>query len=212
MKAPEQNLADALAALQSHDPDAVNQLVAACRAQIERLARRMLRNHPECRDGCYDTVDIVQEASLSLAQALQTVQPESERHLFHLAALKVRQRMIDLIRKFRGPQSPAALRATNVRRLPTGDVVRSDQAVAPTSDPGLLEEWQQFHEVVDSLPENLRTTFSMRYYLGAKQNEVARMLCCDERTVRRYWHAAVAEIQQKLKQTSWPGRPAGRSG
>lgn len=207
MPATSHNLADALAALQRGDPNANNQLVIVCQARIERLARRMLRNHPECRDGCFDTLDLVQEASLSLAQALQTVRPESDRHLFHLAAIKVRHRMIDLIRKFRGPQSPIALRATNVIRHPGGDVVRSDQAASPATDPSLLEDWEQFHQVVDSLPENLKMTFSMRYYLGAKQKDVAQTLSCDERTVRRYWNTALEQIRQKLSEAEWLGGP-----
>lgn len=202
------NLAEALAALQRSDPNAKNLLIIACQARIERLARRMLRNHPECRDGCVDTLDVVQEASLSLVQALQTVQPESDSHLFHLAALKVRQRMIDLIRKLRGPTSTAALRATNVINHPGGDLIRSEQAIAPVTDPDLLEDWERFHQVVNNLPENLRTTFSMRYYLGATQKNVATTLGCDERTVRRHWKKAVEKIGQELERPSLPGIPS----
>ena len=195
-------LADDLAALQHGDPDALNRLIAACQVQIEHLARRQLRNHPEFRDGFNDTDDIVQEASVSLFKALQHLQPESEQHLFNLAAMQVRRRIIDLTRKFRGPQSPVALRATNVVRHADGDIVRSEQAAAAATAPSLLDDWEGFHQVVDSLPEKLQTTFSMRFYLGAKPTDIAQTLGCDVRTVRRYWSAAKEEIHRKLKDTA----------
>ena len=195
-------LADDLSALQRGDPDALNRLIAACRVQIEHLTRRQLRNHPEFRDGFNDTDDIVQEASVSLFKALQHLQPESEQHLFNLAAMQVRRRIIDLVRKFRGPQSPVALRATNVVRHADGDIVRSEQAAASATAPSLLDDWEGFHQVVDSLPEKMKTTFSMRFYLGAKPKDVAQTLGCDVRTVRRYWDAAMEEIRKKLKDTA----------
>lgn len=194
-------LADDLAALQNGEPDAVNRLIAACQVQIEQLARLQLRYHPEFRDGSNDTADIVQEASLSLFKALQHLQPESEQHLLRLAAMQVRRRIIDLARKFRGPQSPVALRATNVIRRTDGDVVRSDHAVAPETNLDSLEYWERFHKIVDQLPDHLRVTFEGRYYLGADQKTIAETIGCDVRTVRRYWDAAVSKIDKQL------GRP-----
>ncbi len=195
-------LADDLAALQHGDRDALNRLIAACKGQIEHLTRRQLRNHPEFRDGFNDTDDIVQEASVSLFKALQHLQPESEQHLFNLAAMQVRRRIIDLARKFRGPQSPVALRATNVLRSADGDFVRSEQAAAAATAPSLLDDWERFHQAVDSLPEKMKTTFSMRFYLAAKPTNIAQTLGCDVRTVRRYWSAAKEEIRRKLKDTA----------
>jgi RNA polymerase sigma factor (sigma-70 family) len=195
-------LADDLAALQHGDRDALNRLIAACQGQIEHLTRRQLRNHPEFRDGFNDTDDIVQEASVSLFKALQHLQPESEQHLFNLAAMQVRRRIIDLARKFRGPQSPVALRATNVVRHADGDIVRSEQAAAAATAPSLLDDWERFHQAVDSLPEKMKTTFSMRFYLAAKPTNIAQTLGCDVRTVRRYWSAAKEEIRRKLKDTA----------
>lgn len=194
-------LADNLAGLQRGEQEALNQVIAACQFQIEKLARRQLEYHPEFRREAKDTGDIVQEASYSLSEALKTVQPESEQHLLRLAAMHVRRRMIDLARKFRGPQSPVALRATNVIRHAEGDIVRSDQAVTPATTPDWQEYLERFHQIVDDLPEHLRVTFEGRYYLEVDQKTIAETLDCDVRTVRRYWKAAVEHINQQL------GRP-----
>jgi DNA-directed RNA polymerase specialized sigma24 family protein len=116
--------------------------------------------------------------------------------------MQVRRRIIDLVRKFRGPQSPVALRATNVVRHADGDIIRSEQAAASVTAPSLLDDWEGFHRVVDSLPEKMKTTFSMRFYLAAKPTNIAQTLGCDVRTVRRYWDAAMEEIRKKLKDTA----------
>ena len=193
-------LADSLASLHRGDADAMNELIEACQTRLQRLSSRLLQSHPECRDGWGDTNDLVQEASISLWRALCELKPDSERHLYALAALQVRRRVIDLARKFSGPRSPVANRDTNVIARPEGEIVRSDNAVAPLTDAESLEDWARFHAAVDELPKNLGEVFSMRFYLGAGQEQIAATFGCDVRTVRRRWRQAVEQIQQSVEQ------------
>jgi len=186
----ESNLAAALAAHRRGDPGAIDGLLSACQGRMEKLARRLLRGHPEIRLGGRDTGDIFSQAWLRLWKALQTVRPESERHLMALAVRQVRWEVIDLSRKFGGPRSPDRGRVENAAMQDTRWISLLDAAVADIESPTELDRMTRFHQHVDRLPEELREVFSMRFYLGATVEDVARAVGCCNRTVKRRWKEA----------------------
>ena len=64
-----------LAHLRNGDRAAGDELLRRCRERLERMARAMLRRYP--RVAAHEqTADVVQEASLSLLQALRTYVPK----------------------------------------------------------------------------------------------------------------------------------------
>jgi RNA polymerase sigma factor (sigma-70 family) len=194
---PSASLAEVLAAHARGEPGANTLLLAACKAQIEKLARRLLRGHQEIRRGAHDTVDIVSLAWQRLAQALESVRPESEQHLMALAAMQVRRTVIDLSRKFGGPRSPVKHQLTNVVVHDSRMIERVKEA-AQASDGLDTLEMALFHEEVDRLPAELRQVFELRFYLGASVVDVARMVACDPRTVKRRWKLAKDQLRARL--------------
>src|SRR5687768_3213255 len=86
---------------QAGDTAAVDELLRAVGQQLENLARKMLRGFPALRTW-YDTTDIVQGSSLRLLNSLRTLQPNSTRDFFNLAAANIRRELLDLARHFRG--------------------------------------------------------------------------------------------------------------
>jgi RNA polymerase sigma factor (sigma-70 family) len=190
----ETNLAAALAAHRRGEPEATDRLQVACHGRMLKLARRLLRLHPEIRRGCHDTLDIFSLASERLWRALQQVNPESERHLMALAAMQVRRQVIDLARKFGGPRSPDRHRVDDAAVQDTRRISPLDAAVADIESPTQLDHMTRFHHEVDQLPAELREVFSMRFYLGATVADVARAVGCCNRTVKRRWKEATERL------------------
>jgi RNA polymerase sigma factor (sigma-70 family) len=159
-------------------------LVSLVGERMRALAGRMLAGSPRIRRWT-ETDDILQGAMLRLLRALGSVTPNDSQHFFRLAALQVRRELIDLTRRFGNPESFAANHDTNA--LADGRQW-SDQAVGELADePDRLGEWTRFHQTVDALPEPERDLFGMVWYLGLSQPEIAVILGCSVRTVRRRW-------------------------
>ncbi|MEY3203787.1 MAG: hypothetical protein RLZZ21_118 [Planctomycetota bacterium] len=190
--------AEILEAHSRGDPSALETLVAHCQARIEFLARKLLRNHPRVRRW-EETADVAQESLLRLYAALVATKPESESHLFRLAALQVRRELIDLVRHYDGPRSPVARLETNVWGATGEPVARVDVAEADALDaPTAIDRWSRFHAAVGELPSEEQEVFHMVWYLGADQRTIAAMTGCSTRTVKRRWKDAVIRINAML--------------
>ncbi len=162
-------------------------LVGIAMERMQLLARRMLAGSPQVRRWT-ETDDVVQNAVVRLYRALGGVVPNDPQHFVRLAALQVRRELIDLTRRMRSPDSFAANHDTNV--IADGSH-RIDGAVASDADvPARIAEWTRFHETMDALHEDDRALFGMVWYLGLTQDEIAELLGCSARTVRRRWDEA----------------------
>ncbi len=162
-------------------------LVGIAAERMQAIARRMLAGAPQVRRWT-ETDDVVQNALVRLYRALGGMVPNDPQHFVRLAALQVRRELIDLTRRLRNPEAFAANHDTNV----IGDGShRVEGAVAGNADePPRLAEWTRFHETVEALPEEERNLFGMVWYLGLSQDEIADLLGCSPRTVRRRWNDA----------------------
>jgi RNA polymerase sigma factor (sigma-70 family) len=199
-KRQEASLVAALAAHRRGEPGAMEQLQVACHGRMETLARRLLRFHPEIRRGCHDTLDILSLAATRLWRALLQVKPDSEAHLMRLAMSQIRWQVIDLSRQCRGPWSPDRLRVDDAVLQDTQWISLVDAAAADIESPTELDRMTRFHQEVDQLPEKLHEVFSMRFYLGATVSEVAKAVGCCNRTVKRRWHEAKAQLIKAFRQ------------
>jgi RNA polymerase sigma factor (sigma-70 family) len=190
--------AEILEAHRRGDPSALETLVAHCQSRIEFLARKLLRNHPRVRRW-EETADVAQESLLRLHAGLRATKPESEAHLFRLAALQVRREFIDLVRHYDGPRSPMGRLETNVWGAGDEPVMRVDLAENGDRDsPTAMDRWSRFHAAVGELPDDEQEVFQMVWYLGADQRTIAAMSGCSIRTIKRRWKEAVARIKELL--------------
>jgi len=176
-------------------------LVALAAVRMQALAHRMVSGAARVRRW-EETDDVVQGAMLRLHRALRAVTPNDTQHFLRLAALQVRRELIDLTRRHRSPESFAANHETN--SLPNdGDGQRSDEAEdLAAEDADRLSEWTRFHDLAASLPDGDRHLFDMVWYLGMTQDEIAEVLGCSTRTIRRRWE----ETKQRFM-TSFHGQP-----
>ena len=84
----------------------------------------MLRRYPKVHRW-EQTDDVFVEAVTRLHRALETVRPESPRHFYNLAATQIRRVLIDLSRRYYGPEGIGSHHDTAARR-PDGTTPRRD--------------------------------------------------------------------------------------
>lgn len=173
--------------VQAGDEQARTRLIEHACDRLRLLARKMLRGFPAVRRW-EETDDVFTEALTRLHGSLKTVQPESPRHFYNLAATQIRRVLIDMSRRYYGPEGLGANYET------AGDDQGNRQAhpdVADRSDEPLdLMQWTEFHEQVEALPEDEREVFSLLWYEGLPQQEAAQLLGMSERSLRRRWQDA----------------------
>jgi RNA polymerase sigma factor (sigma-70 family) len=175
---------------QAGDAVAADHLFRCIGQRLENLARRMLRSYPNVRD-FHDTGDVVNEAVLRLLRSLKKLRPATTRDFFNLAAAHVRRALLDLARHHAGTPRPGA-----------GPRVEEDSDLAPSAPdalpPAELELWGRFHEAVDQLPGEEGEVFSLTFYHGWTQPQIAELFGVAERTVRRRWRDACIQLAHLL--------------
>jgi RNA polymerase sigma factor (sigma-70 family) len=179
----------ALQRLAAGDADVREDVISwACERMCE-IAHRMLPAFPAVARW-EQTDDVVQNAALRLDRALRDIVPADARGLVGLAATQVRRELLDLARKYRGPESYGANHETNYQRLDGELRAKVDDAVLPVESDDILDRWTRLHNAAGELPEEEREVFHLCWYLGLKQDEIAGVLGCSGRTVKRRWETA----------------------
>jgi RNA polymerase sigma factor (sigma-70 family) len=180
--------------MQAGDRAACEALVRAFQTRLEHLARKMLERYPSV--GRWVEIDDVLQASLlRLLRALESVQPDSTRAFFGLAAEQMRRELLDLTRHFYGPQGEGA----NLARA-ENDPGKCRPGFEPVDrEDSDLEQWCEFHQEVARLPERQREVVGLIYYHGWTQAQVAELFQVNARTVRRWWESALVSLHGVLK-------------
>jgi RNA polymerase sigma-70 factor (ECF subfamily) len=181
-----------LLSLEAGDPEARTGLIGHALERLRLLARHQFRRSPRLRE-LDETDDVLQKALMRLHRALVEIHPGSVSEFFGLAARQIRYVILDLVRE---------LKARKVDCFPEVCPPSTQQAVpepaAPDEEPSSLEEWADFHDAVERLPEEQRDVFMQIFYNGLSQQEVARVFSMSLRTVQRRWVAAQLEIVRML--------------
>jgi len=181
-----------VARMRAGDSTAGDELFLTVCNRLERLARKMLRRFPDVRRWA-ETGDVLQNSLLRLLRALQTVQPNSVRDFFGLAAEQMRRELLDLARRYRGAQGKF------VRELvATGENSAPPEAADRTEGAADLEKWEAFHVGVEQLPVEERETVGLIYYHGWTQQAVAELFGVSVRTVQRRWESALVKLRDAV--------------
>ena len=180
--------------LQAGDAHAREKLINHSCERLRRLTRKML--HGDRLHRWEQTDDVLQDALLKLHQALKKVRPKSPRDFIRLAALKIRQALVDLARRDFGPQgvgahysSDAPAAGADSRTLPR------HTAIDPLHNPEQLAAW---NDAVEALPDELREAFDLIFYYGHKHAEAAAIAGVSVKTMQRRWVEARTRIHATL--------------
>lgn len=161
--------------------------------RLEATTRSMLRKFPRLKRWV-DTNDVFQNAMIRLWKSIGKVEFQSEDHLLNLAALHIRQELLDLVRHYSRPMPLGGGHDSGIMR-PVRDGKSEGRELADLrSDPDTLAAWTQFHENVAALPDEERRLVDMMWYLGLGQGETAKRLGTSESTVKRDWRAIKAKL------------------
>jgi RNA polymerase sigma-70 factor (ECF subfamily) len=189
------SLHDCLTRWQAGDLSARDELFRRLAGRLEGLTRGMLRRFPGVKR--WDlTDDVFQSALIRLLRALGAVRPGSARELLALAAEQVRRELIDLARRYYGPQGLGANHASRDGQEDSADPLLGvpDRCEPPES----LALWCEFHEQVRALPAEEREVVDLLYYQELTQAEAAALLQVTVRTVQRRWQSALVRLHTLL--------------
>jgi RNA polymerase sigma-70 factor (ECF subfamily) len=171
-------------------------LHCACE-RLTKLVRKMLKAYPSV--GRWEqTDDILQNALIRLDRALKAVAPTSARDFLCLAAAQIRRELIDMSRRYRGPEGLGAHHSTQAG---VGKSNRSPALSEPsdgTHDPARLAAWTEFHCKIETLDDEDRQVFDLLWYQGLTQPEAAQLLGVSVRTISRRWIAARLRLNESL--------------
>lgn len=175
------------------DQDATDQLLIYSEDRFRTLARRRLRQF-QCLRRYVDTGDVLVEAQIRFARALRKREKPfaSLTHFLSFGALKMRQSLLDLKKKYFGPYGDGR------RQVPLDPDGPEPVAVASA----LATQQVDVDEVIDSLSPEYREVLDLLYYQGLPPADAADALNVSVRTFRRRLDDATAALGAAL------GRPA----
>lgn len=174
--------------LRAGEPDAAPRLIEHSCERLRGLAHRMLRRFPQVQRW-EQTDDVFCAAVTKLQRALETVTPESSRHFYNLAAVQMRRVLVDFARHYYGADGLGAHHET-VRVDPEQDGAPKYESPDSRGEPASLNEWTEFHQLVETLPDEEREVFDLLWYQQLTQEQAAEILGVAVRTVRRRWQDA----------------------
>src|SRR5262249_40059330 len=124
--------------LRAGDDRARDELLRTASDRLSRLARRMLEGYPRVARW-EPTSHVVQSALLRLDRALRAVTPPTARDFFRLASAQIRRELIDLERRYYGPEGLGSHYTSwgGSKGRAAADLGPADT----TNDPAGLVEW-----------------------------------------------------------------------
>jgi RNA polymerase sigma factor (sigma-70 family) len=183
---------DCVARWRAGDSAAADELLRSVGERLEHIAHNMLRAFPAVRSRA-DAGDVVQGSLLRLLKTLHRIEPESTRHFYNLAAVNVRRELLDLARRVRAERR-AQLEPASGESLDGF----AEAAAAPMDRGDDLEIWCRFHEAVEHLSPEEREVVGLVFYHGWTQTQIAELFQVDERTIRRRWQTACAQLKRRV--------------
>jgi RNA polymerase sigma-70 factor (ECF subfamily) len=159
--------------LRAGDTSARRELLTCAGDRLRSLAGKMMREFP--RVARWEQIDdVLQNAQLRLYRALEQVDVQDARHFFRLAGTQIRRELIDLYRRYHGPEGMARHHDSVARRRPgkSGEdtKIQRPEPQADTADPQSIESWTQLHEAAERLPAELKEVFDLVWYHGSGWN------------------------------------------
>lgn len=176
---------ETLASSSSSADEARRDLLHGTHERLRGLAAGMLRSRFAVLHGRHEPDSVLHRAWPRLLKALESARVGSQDELLRLAAVKIRQVLLELAREHR----------RGCARLATAGPAETSGG---RDDPSRLAMMAEVREFVGRLPEAERAVFELHHHLEVPQAEVARMLGLHPRRVSRLWSSAVERLGRGL--------------
>lgn len=144
--------------------------------------------------------DLKQDVLLRMVRIIKEVDVQSDTHFLRLLLLQLRRSIIGFHRKLYGPNGWALNLKTDPNATKQKNVTDDNltRMMISAGAPVTIEEWIDFHESVDLLPEIEKSIFELFFYGGLTDYEVAKIIGCSDRTVRRHFKSARETLQSRI--------------
>ena len=186
-----------IARLQQGDDSARAELINTACDRLMNLTRKIKRSFGRVQRW-EQTEDVFQRATMRLYQSLEKVTPNDARHFYRLAALQIRRELIDLTRHYSGPQGMGGNHATQMVSDSSDSPVlhAAYDAAEQTGGPSQLNQWSEFHQAIEKLPDEQREVTELLFYHELEQSEAAQLMGVSVRTIKRYWRDAKLSLYE----------------
>jgi RNA polymerase sigma factor (TIGR02999 family) len=180
----EEEITDLLRSWRGGDTEASDALWPLVYDQLRLMAGNFMRS--ERADHTLQPTALVHEAYLRLVDQQRSTYQDRD-HFYALAARMMRRILVDHARKRRARKRDGGVKipldsVENLGGSLDADVVDLDRALTDL-------------EALD--PEKARVV-ELRFFAGMSSDDVARLLGCSERTVRRHWQVARLWLYREL--------------
>ena len=168
---------------------ALDAVVACLYQELRKIARSRLA--VQGRVAHLDTTSLVHESYMRLVKA-KSLLISDRKHFFTYAATVMRNVVVDFAREHNAQRRGGdAVHWQIDTMLGEGLGDRSDRTLLRLHD-ALLE--------LEKLDAQLAQVVEMRYFAGYSEAEVAELLDCSERTIRRQWRKARAFLLSSMSE------------
>ena len=194
------------------DRESFSRLIRRFETRLRRLVQQMFHDFPRLKRW-EQTDDIYQQAVIRLHQSLDKARPNSIDQFLGLTATQVRRTLLDLSRHHFGALGRGRHHHSETDGRAADDpgaIIEKQTTQVPTT----LEQWQDFHEVMEALPEETRRPIELVWYTGLTQDEAARILNVSRRTLIRRLNRARIQLKERLSKLGDPNlltQPDGRT-
>lgn len=188
--------------LHGGDASAREALIAYAADRLNTLAQEMLRANRLQRWEQSD--DLLQQTLMRLSGSIDNGQIDNVRSFFRLASLEMRHALIDLARRYFGPNGIGTHHETQGSDSPGHPVrvfVSSDDARMAR-----VEAMRRLYDAIESLPEEERDVVDLLWFHDLSQIEAAAVLGVATKTVARRWARARLRLHQDLGEDGSIGR------
>jgi RNA polymerase sigma factor (TIGR02999 family) len=170
---------------------AVETLLPLVYDELRAMAHRRL--NPGARDVTLDTTALVHEAYVRLFDRSQ-LDWNDRRHFFSVAAIAMRQIIVDHARRRSAEKRGGAMRRVDLDATNLAVDEQAEEIVALNDALSRLAK----------LDERLARTVELRFFGGLSVEEVAEVMQTSERTVKRDWRKARALLFQAITSEGEP--------
>ena len=94
--------------------------------------------------------------------------PQTSREFLALATLQIRRELLDLVRKFYGPQGLGANQESEAEIDP--NTPSAEEKGDLSHEPSSLARWSELHHRINALPDEEREVVGLLFYQGLSQS------------------------------------------
>jgi RNA polymerase sigma-70 factor (ECF subfamily) len=193
---PEYDTTGFVLRLRDGDEAARNELICYACERLRRQSRKMLRTYSDLRP-VEQTDDVLQNALIRLHLDLTKGKPlESGLHFWNRATMLIRRSLLDLARKHRGRHGQRSKQFTGHHDGEGGLLQQCPDNGDGTQS---LDDWSEFHQQVEALPEKEKEIFGLKWYGGLSHEEAAVVLGVSQEVVKHRWQSARCLLSQRLQ-------------